>query len=349
MQSCNVCGWNTSPGTATCAACRREQLATGTREEKARLISTVLAQARATPPAADASDSVDPAPDPDGEHVLLREMGIADEPPAPVRQTDRPPTEIAASLRKLLDTSAPPADDVDAPAAPEPVVEPAAPPAQPTVEIVAYTVNAPLPTPREEPAEEPRPPVAAVFRDVGGWTAVAKVALLCAGVLSVLQVLVLLIVYGALTAAAGGDSADAARVIAAYTKVSRVMLPTLLAVTAVVAAFAMWRSVVDRSARNDAASPTRRVVAGLPLPLWAVLAAACMLVAVLIGVDAADVAGAQRATQWLIVVCVLLAVACFLGPRGLETAGWPTPDVPHSGSTPDVPPTAAPAGSRSAA
>jgi len=74
-----------------------------------------------------------------------------------------------------------------------------------------------------------------------------------------------------------------------------------------------------------------------------------MLVAVLIGVDAADVAGAQRATQWLIVVCVLLAVACFLGPRGLETAGWPTPEVPHSGSTPEVPPTAAPAGSRSTA
>jgi hypothetical protein len=319
MRSCSACGWDIAPGATTCAACRRQQQATASRAQQAQLISTVLTRARR--PTSESTDS-GPASPPDGESVILREVGGASDAPRAARPGDQAPAQIVSSLRQLLGSPAPSEDD---PEPPEPVTQD---PPQPALA-----------------AEDSTPRFVVTFHDLGGWTAVAKLALLCSGLLSSLQVLVLLMVAGALAATSAGDTADAARGLAAYTKVIRVMLPSLLVLTLAAISFAAWRSVLDRAAAGDV--PRKRLLSGVSLPLWTVFGSAVALLVVLLGAYSSEGAGALRATQWAIVACALLGVACFVGPRGLRTTDQNQHEVSRSRSASDPPAKALPAGSGS--
>jgi hypothetical protein len=147
------------------------------------------------------------------------------------------------------------------------------------------------------------------FHDLGGWTAIAQVALLAVGMLCIIQVFVLVVVTSYLD-----DGGDTAGSLAAHAKVDGVMLPALFAFAAVALLFAAWRGF-DRGTDD---SSLRRPL-GFPLGLWAVLASLLVLLAVIIMSTApADVAEARRVTQLAMVACTLLGIACFVAPRGLE-------------------------------
>ena len=151
------------------------------------------------------------------------------------------------------------------------------------------------------------------FRDLGGWTAIAQVALLAVGMLCIIQVFVLIVVTSYLNDG-GGPSGDTAGSLAAHAKVDGVMLPALLAFATLALVFAAWRAFDSSSDDGFLRRPL-----GFPIGLWGVLLSVLVLLAVVVMPAAPeDVDAARQITQLAMAACSLLGVACFVAPRGLE-------------------------------
>lgn len=251
------------------------------------------------PPASAAPDA--PAPADSGAYVE----------PAATRPPDDHHDDAGYAAPEYRDT------DV---AHPDPLVEPPGDPdgGQPVPADRPDHTAAAEPLPQ---ADEPRPYVAepppagrvrTLFRQMGGWTAVAQIALLAVGMLCVIQIFVLVLVLSYLSDAAdaGGDSAAS---MAAYGKVDSVMLPALFAFAVGALVLAAWRALAE-----DRSSATRRQPLGLSLGLWGVVVGVMALLGVIVASDATmTVPDARRITQLALGACGVLALACFTAPRSL--------------------------------
>lgn len=164
----------------------------------------------------------------------------------------------------------------------------------------------------QEPAATPRQRMRTVFAELGGWTAIAQVALLAVGMLSVIQIFVLVVVLSYLNddTTRSGDSAAS---LAAYAQIDDVMLPALFVFAVGALLLAAWRSF----AGHLGGEPGRPAL-GMPLGLWGVLAGVIALLGVIVMSQATvGVVEAVRATQVALGACALLGLACFVAPRGL--------------------------------
>lgn len=151
-----------------------------------------------------------------------------------------------------------------------------------------------------------------MFTRLGGWTAVAQIALLAVGMLCVIQIFVLVVVLSYLNEGAdpGGDAVGS---MAAYGKIDSVMLPALFAFAVGALVLATWRGFSGRNVDGTHSQPLR-----LPIGLWGALAGVVALLGVILASQSTtSVADAQRITQLAIIACGVLGVSCFAAPRGL--------------------------------
>lgn len=172
--------------------------------------------------------------------------------------------------------------------------------------------GAAAPATAARPAETRGGRVRTLFTYLGGWTAVAQIALLAVGMLCVIQIFVLVVVLSYLNDGAdpGGDAIGS---MAAYGKVDSVMLPALFAFAVGALVLAAWRGWAERSGGG-----ARHQVLGLPIGLWGALVGVIALLGVIVAAQSTtSVADAQRITQMALVACGVLGVSCFAAPRGL--------------------------------
>ncbi|CAN5910845.1 hypothetical protein BH23ACT10_BH23ACT10_26860 [soil metagenome] len=219
--------------------------------------------------------------------------------------------------------SSAPSDDPDDSATPDPTAEPDDDPPTPDdtaepADDTAEPADDP-PTPDEPATGRDRETLLDQLRmklqEMGAWTAVAQLSLLVVGLMSVFQVVVLVVVLRFLRQADTLDTVDTVEVLAAHDRAMNSMLPMLVVGASAAIALAIWcvRRATDRT------PPTARLL-GIPVSLWAMIAAVGMVVAVVAADTSSMVEQASRMALLAIAACALLGAAAFLAPRGIAVA-----------------------------
>lgn len=169
----------------------------------------------------------------------------------------------------------------------------------------------------------------ATFREMGEWTAVAQLGLLLVGALCVFQMVVLLVVLRFLLPSSPLDPTATADILVAHSRAMNVMLPVLATVALAVVALAVWctRYAADTAQRTT--SPL-----GVPAALWAMIAAAGIVFAVVVASISATAEQAARTTLLAIAASALLGAGAFFAPRDIAVT---TNDAPEADdATPDA-------------